>query len=191
MNAKKIELNDRIVHCYDDGSVSIPNNLTGAVVNTKGCNNRGYRQVRVGESRHQVHRLIARAFLGDYSSQIGVDHINGDRADNRPENLRMATPSQNSRGFNRPSKGAVSKYRGVSKHKSGKWIAQILGTGVVCCNYAGIYSSEIDAAKAYDSIAIVGGYLPEALNFSVREAQNLLLCVVFVDKINKIHANIA
>ena len=45
-----------------------------------------------------VHRLVAWAFpeiCGEYSEGLQVDHINTIRNDNRPENLRWVTPSEN------------------------------------------------------------------------------------------------
>lgn len=42
-----------------------------------------------------VHRLVAQAFLGDPPSKHEVDHRNGRRDDNRAENLRWVTRSQN------------------------------------------------------------------------------------------------
>ena len=77
-----------------------------------------------------------------------VDHINGDRSDNRIENLRVATVQQNA--FNRAShKGSSSKYKGVSWYKRDKqWQAS-------CCIdnkriYIGKFATEEEAAKAYD-----------------------------------------
>ena len=44
---------------------------------------------------HRIHRLVARAFLGE--SDLSVDHINGERTDNRLENLRYCTLAANTR----------------------------------------------------------------------------------------------
>lgn len=42
-----------------------------------------------------VHRLVAEAFVDNPSGSPNVDHINRDRADNRSENLRWVTTSEN------------------------------------------------------------------------------------------------
>ena len=43
----------------------------------------------------RVHRLVAQAFLPNYSEELVVDHINGVRDDNRLENLAMKTQQEN------------------------------------------------------------------------------------------------
>lgn len=62
----------------------------------------GYFQVQLSVNGHRlqekVHRLVALAFVGKPSSpRLQVAHNNGDPADNRAENLRWATPSENQR----------------------------------------------------------------------------------------------
>lgn len=49
------------------------------------------------QSTHYVHRLVAKThiFNDDPVNKTEVDHINGDRYDNRVENLKWVTPSQN------------------------------------------------------------------------------------------------
>ena len=80
------------------------------------------------------------------------DHINRKTLDNRKQNLRPATISQNL--CNRPKRKAKtrSKYKGLEWDKiQRKWKARIQFNNRKI--YLGSFNSEIDAAKAYDSAA--------------------------------------
>jgi hypothetical protein len=68
----------------------------------KVCPSNGYRFVSVtlnGEQQmcRPVHLLVADAFHGPRPAGLHVDHVNGDKADNRPENLEYVTPAENVR----------------------------------------------------------------------------------------------
>ena len=91
-----------------------------------------------------MHRQIMRASQGRQ-----VDHIDHNGLNNQKANLRLCSCSENLRNM-RPRKGA-SEYKGVYREKSnGKWIAQIReGKGFAL----GTYSSEEDAARAYNIAA--------------------------------------
>lgn len=91
-----------------------------------------------GRKSISMHRMIAGAETG----QI-VDHINGDSLDNRGGNLRLCNAEQNA--WNRRSFGRTSQFKGVTRHRCGKWQAKISG------RYLGLFDSEIAAAKAADN----------------------------------------
>ena len=47
------------------------------------------------QKRFSVHRLVAQAFIPNPDNKPEVDHINQDKSDNRLENLRWVTSSEN------------------------------------------------------------------------------------------------
>lgn len=56
-----------------------------------------YIQVRVDNVLHYAHRIIWVMLHGPIGRSEEIDHINGDGTDNRIENLRLVTSSQNKR----------------------------------------------------------------------------------------------
>jgi hypothetical protein len=104
-------------------------------------NDRGYVTASVQGDVYRVHRLIFFWHHGVMPEQI--DHINGIRDDNRIENLRPATSSENAQ--NRIA-SSVSGTKGVYWHKQiNRWVASI------CVNRKNIHLGsfeDIDAAKA-------------------------------------------
>jgi hypothetical protein len=88
----------------------------------------------------------------DVPEHLVCDHVNGNGLDNRSANLRPATFSQNL--CNRPKRKSKtrSKYKGLEWDKiQRKWKVRIQYKGQKV--YLGSFSSEIDAANAYDKKA--------------------------------------
>ena len=52
------------------------------------------------QTKHRIHRLMALAFIPNPENKQEVDHINRIRHDNRVENLRWATRSENQSNIN-------------------------------------------------------------------------------------------
>ena len=87
----------------------------------------GYRHVTWMGKIHKVHRLIFLLEHGYLPKEI--DHINGDRQDNRIENLREVTRSENQ--FNKAMcRSNTSGFRGVNWHKHSKsWVVRVCTKG--------------------------------------------------------------
>ena len=120
----------------------------------------GYRAVTVDGKRHQAHRLVWFMVKGSWPENQ-LDHINGDKLDNRIENLREVTNAENCVSFKSVDPSAKSKFRGVSPCGK-RWRADICKDGV---RYnLGRHDTEVQAAKAYNQKAIELGFNREALN---------------------------
>lgn len=113
------------------GRVRRPN---GLVLKTWALNTTGYLQVQALDRRkHLVHRLVASAFVDGFRTGLVVNHKNGDRADNRSENLEWVTRSENERHSYRVL-GKVNYHTGKTsaEHPTSKAIiAKNLATGEV------------------------------------------------------------
>lgn len=94
-----------------------------------------------------MHRYIMSA-----PEHLEVDHKNHDTLDNRKNELRLATRSQNSAN-QIAGKGCSSIYKGVCFNKRArKWVCSLTHEGVGF--NLGYYESEEDCAKAYDLKAL-------------------------------------
>ena len=102
-------------------------------------NTTGYRIICVNRKRYLAHRLAWFLHYGEWP-RSDLDHMNGVKDDNRIDNLRECSKSQNQ--MNRKAKG-------YSYHKaSKKWQARI-GHGNKE-TYLGWFDSESDAKQAYE-----------------------------------------
>jgi len=102
-------------------------------------NTEGYIQIKLGKKSYQSHRLIMMAFVGESDKE--VDHINRIKTDNRFENLRYVTPSENN--WNRDY---VDNAKGYSLFRN-KWRSRIRINGKL--KYLGGFDNEQDARQAY------------------------------------------
>lgn len=106
----------------------------------------GYIEIGVGRKIYQAHRLIFMWHTGDSPGE--VDHINRIRHDNRIENLRSITRSDNT--ANSSAVRASSGYRGVSWHKNHKYFqCRIRKNGLLI--HLGEYADPVEASAVYEA----------------------------------------
>ncbi|WP_417625169.1 HNH endonuclease signature motif containing protein [Paremcibacter congregatus] len=116
-----------------------------------GCvGDKGYLLIRVDGALHRAHRL-AWLFVTGKMPDRQIDHINGDKLDNRWGNLREADNGRNSANASVHSSN-TSGYKGVSwRPDLGKYHAYGNKDGKRIT--LGFFSKAKDAAKAYDAHA--------------------------------------
>lgn len=68
----------------------------------------GYHTVGIGKRTKQVHRLVAKLFLDDYSEELVVNHKDFNRTNNHVSNLEMCTVKENAQYS--ASKGRYKRY---------------------------------------------------------------------------------
>jgi len=107
-------------------------------------------------------KLLHRFIVGEENIPKGkhIDHINDNTLDNRRENLRICTRSENmknrkrSRHSDKDAK-SHSEFKGVSKTKSGKFLSNLTCTDENGEYYRNskLFDNELDAALYYNDMA--------------------------------------
>lgn len=118
----------------------------GYIKLTKGINGRNY--------QFYAHRAAWLMHYGSLDPKLHIDHLNGDRSDNRIENLRLGTVSQNMKNrrmFSSNKSGATGV---IWNSRRNKWEVQI------CGKHRGLFEDFDDAAKHAKSVYKELGYGP-------------------------------
>jgi poly-beta-hydroxyalkanoate depolymerase len=111
-----------------------------------GCVNfYGYRVSRVDMEKFYVHRLIW-VFHNGSLNDLDVDHIDGNRDNNKIENLRLVNSQKNNQNIRQARKTNALGVLGVSM-KFGKFCAQISLNKKV--KHLGLFDTAEDAHSAY------------------------------------------
>jgi len=116
------------------------------VINNNSCGE-GYAEARMEDGRL---KLLARLLLG-VDGNVFVDHINGNKLDNRRSNLRLASPHENN-GNAGLRNDNTSGFKGVCFRKdTGRYQAYITMSGKTVSK--GTFDTPEEAARAYDEAA--------------------------------------
>ena len=134
-----------------------------------GClNPLGYTVIGVDRKLHYAHRLAWLYTHGSWPNGV-IDHINGQRSDNRLANLRDVTQKDNVQNpSNRPKKnqhGATGVYK---DRKNGRWLAAIFRDGKKY--FLGAFESMKEAGAAYNEAdeKLRAGITPTRIDATLR-----------------------
>jgi hypothetical protein len=142
MGLIKISNRENVFAIVDDEDMALLSGLNWL------CDHKGY----VVCSRNPTHSRIHRTIMGLAKfDKIQVDHINRNKLDNRKENLRLCTNSENQRNKERSSNKKLSS-KGVFTQSGITFYALITINGKRI--HLGNFSNEAEAALAYDKAAI-------------------------------------
>ncbi len=144
--------------------IGVTRGKVGAVLKPWLSEKEGYEQVNLCQDgrniKRLVHLLVCAAFHGPADGRIG-DHADRDHTNNKEDNLRWTDNLGNA--VNIAPRGA---FKGISRKRS-KWAAYGCLHGKTV--YLGVFSTEIEAAKAYDRFARLHYGLLAYLNFNTEE----------------------
>lgn len=113
----------------------------------------GYITINLDQKNYKHHVLLANHFIPNPDNKPYIDHINGIRSDNRLENLRWVTRSEN--GFNRKQNETNIYGKGVSldknRNSNKKYLARITSNNKTV--YLGYFKTPEEASIAYQTKA--------------------------------------
>jgi hypothetical protein len=139
---KKIFLNNKCFTLVDDEDFDSLNQFNWFVVNGYA---RRQKKIKGVPIRIYLHRVVTNC-----PDNFCVDHINGNRLDNRKENLRICTKADNQKHSKLIIKTNTSGFRGIVPQKN-RWRARISLDNKT--RHIGYYDTKQEAAKAYNKIA--------------------------------------
>jgi hypothetical protein len=108
---------------------------------------RGYLVGSINRTNVYAHRAAWMHYYGEMpTSGMYIDHINGNKSDNRIHNLRLVTPTQSQ--FNTPSRGGRSGLKGAAwDNRRNKWAANMMQKGTL--RFLGYFDTSEEAAARY------------------------------------------
>jgi hypothetical protein len=125
--------------------VDVSRNVKAGIIAGKTRKRDLYKILTYKRKQYQAHRIVWLMTQGKMPKEF-IDHINGDRTDNRLSNLREADRHLNAQNVRKPGKANTSGYLGVS-FKHGAYEANLKINGKI--TYLGRFKDGATAHQVY------------------------------------------
>lgn len=135
----------RAPHMFRSAAFAHAWNLRFAHKTAGGNSGNGYRHISIFGSKYYAHRLAWAITYGEWPA-LCLDHINGNKTDNRIANLRLASVELNNRNRRNIRKDSASGVMGVRKNRR-KFIAYLCVNGRQV--FLGSFKTTEEAHAAY------------------------------------------
>lgn len=106
----------------------------------------GYVRIKIGKKSYKAHRLAWLYTYGEWPTEF-IDHINGDRSDNRISNIRCASNAQNQQNRKAGTNSSHGLLGVTWNNQANRWAARIMLNGKR--KHIGYYGSAEEASHAY------------------------------------------
>jgi len=145
MSTKNIEYNlIKELFNYKDGQLirKVSTSNRAKKGDMAGCfdKSNGYIKISINNTNFYAHRIIWTWHFGEIPQGLQIDHINGNRSDNRIKNLRLVTHQENQ--FNQLGANGFHWNKSSKKYQ-----AEIVVNGNK--KYLGVFNNKSNAKKAY------------------------------------------
>lgn len=137
---------------FENYSVSnngqVRNDKTGRILKTYKKPS-GYIQVQMGRKTvpKYIHRLVAQAFIPNVSNKPQINHKNGNKGDNRADNLEWVTASENALAYGYDIRIEHKKKKIIATNVNGKKI--VFNSRDEAAKYFQCNKANIDYGRVY------------------------------------------
>jgi len=137
---REIKINNDVKEGYYISSLERFKNKKGIIMSNYKPHHSGYIYVRVNIQKYAQHRLVALMFLSNVENKPFVNHIDGNKTNNKVDNLEWVTCSENNShnykiGLTKGHKRKITQYdlemNEIKKFDSIKSASEILN---ICCS---------------------------------------------------------